>query len=69
MRRMKTKSDLHGQTSASSSIPSASSDAGARKMTWHNVSSAIDFILFWIFLITQIVLNMWFFYPAYKADR
>lgn len=38
-------------------------------MTWHNVSSAIDFILFWIFLITQIVLNMWFFYPAYKADR
>lgn len=69
MRRMKTKSDLHGQTSASSSIPSASSDVGARKMTWHNVSSAIDFILFWIFLITQIVLNMWFFYPAYKADR
>lgn len=69
MRRMKTKSDLHGQTSASTSIKSVSPDGGGRKMTWHNVSSAIDFILFWVFLITQIVLNMWFFYPAYKADR
>lgn len=66
MRRMKTKTDLKDRPQGL--VPTGNPDAEVKKLTWHSVSSATDFLLFWVFLSAQIVLNLWFFYPAYKAQ-
>jgi hypothetical protein len=65
MRRSKTRKSL--AEGGDLSVTSDAIGAGVVKVTWQNVSSAIDFVLFWVFMVAQIVLNMWFFYPAYKA--
>ncbi|XP_048730110.2 neuronal acetylcholine receptor subunit beta-3-like [Ostrea edulis] len=65
MRRSKTRKNL--AVVGDRSVTSDTVGAGVVKLTWHNVSSAIDFMLFWVFMVAQIVLNLWFFYPAYRA--
>ncbi|XP_062573973.1 neuronal acetylcholine receptor subunit beta-3-like [Saccostrea cucullata] len=64
MRRSKTRGDLTGGARLPVSVKT--SHAGDGRLTWQNVSSAIDFVLFWVFLVVQVVLNLWFFYPAYR---